>query len=121
MEAIRKLDQMFDVLKNNPKKRLVAAYANDSHTIEAVNEAISLGIVEGTLVGDKSVIKSVCEQENIDIGRFKIVHEPNGQAAAAKAVELINLGEGDVLMKGLVSTGSIHAGYFEQRKWFDGP
>ena len=104
MEAIRKLDQMFDVLKNNPKKRLVAAYANDSHTIEAVNKAVSLGIVDGTLVGDESVIRNVCQQENIDIGRFKIVHEPNGVSAAAKAVAMINAGDGDVLMKGLVST-----------------
>ena len=36
---IRKLEQMFEVLRSKPKKRLVAAYANDDHTICAVNAA----------------------------------------------------------------------------------
>jgi phosphate butyryltransferase len=104
MEPIKKLDQMFGVLKTNPKKRLVAAYANDSHTLQAVNEAVLMGIVDGILVGDESVINQVCSRENIDTSRFRIVHEPNGPAAAAKAVAMINAGDGDVLMKGLVST-----------------
>ncbi|MCD4653556.1 phosphate butyryltransferase [bacterium] len=104
MEPITKLDQMFDALKQSKRKRLVAAYANDSHTIEAVNEAVEKGIVEAILVGDETIIKNVCEQENIDINRFKIVHETSGPAAAAKSVEIINNGDGDVLMKGLVST-----------------
>lgn len=104
MEPIKRLDQMFGVLKNNPKKRLVAAYANDSHTLQAVNEAVLMGIVDGILVGDESVIKQVCSQEDIDSSRFRMVHEPNGSAAAAKAVAMINAGDGDVLMKGLVST-----------------
>ena len=37
---IRKLEQMFEVLRSKPKKRLVAAYANDDHTICAVNAAV---------------------------------------------------------------------------------
>lgn len=104
MEAITKLDQIFDHLKANDNKRLVAAYANDSHTIEAVNAAVEKNIVEGILVGDETVIKSVCEKENIDVNRFKIVHEPDEAAAAFKSVAIINDGEGDVLMKGLVGT-----------------
>lgn len=104
MEPIRKLAQMFDVLKSKPKKRLIAAYANDSHTIGAVNEAVMLGIVDGTLVGDEAVIQSVCREEGIDATRFRIIHEANGPEAAAKAIDMINAGDGDVLMKGLVST-----------------
>jgi phosphate butyryltransferase len=104
MQPVRRLEQMFDVLKNSSKKRLVAAYANDSHTIGAVNEAVQLGIVDGVLVGDEAVIRDVCAKDGIDIGRFQIVHEPDGQTAAKKAVDVINAGEGDVLMKGLVGT-----------------
>ena len=58
--AITKLDQMFDVLKSKTKKRLVAAYANDSHTIEAVSEAVDKGIVDGILVGDEETMRKVC-------------------------------------------------------------
>ncbi len=101
---INKLEQMIDALQGKTKKRLVAAYANDSHTIEAVNAATDLGIIEPILVGDEETIKKVCAAENIDVSKFKIVQESNPMQAAMKAVEIINAGEADVLMKGLVST-----------------
>ncbi len=102
--AITKLDQMFEVLKSKTKKRLVAAYANDSHTIEAVSEAVDKGIVDGILVGDEETMRKVCAQLGVDPGKFKFVHEPNESKAAVVAVKLVNKGEGDLLMKGLVST-----------------
>lgn len=102
--AITKLDQAFEVLKNQDKKRLVAAYANDSHTIEAVSTAVDMGIVEATLVGDQATIEAVCKEEGIDVNKFNIVQEADEQRAAHKACELINAGEGDLIMKGLVST-----------------
>ncbi len=102
--SITKLDQLFDVLKSKSKKRLVAAFANDDHTIEAVSMAVDMGIVEATLVGDEATINKVCASHNIDPKKFRIVQENDEMKAANKAVELINKGEGDVLMKGLVST-----------------
>lgn len=102
--TITKLDQLFEVLKSKPKKRLVAAFANDDHTIEAVSMAVDMGIVEATLVGDESTINSVCAAHKIDPSKFRIVQENDEMKAATKAVDLINNGEGDVLMKGLVST-----------------
>ena len=102
--AIRHLDEVFDILKSKPKKRVIAAYANDAHTIEALSGAVDMGIVEATLVGDEATIKGVCAEHKIEVGKFKIVQEADEVKAAAKAVELINAGEGDVLMKGLVST-----------------
>lgn len=102
--AITKLEQIFDVVRLKGKKRLVAAYANDSHTIGAVSMAVDMGIVDGVLVGDEATIKRVCEEEKIDVKKFRIVQEAEEMKAASKAVELINKGEGDILMKGLVST-----------------
>lgn len=102
--AITKLNQLFDLLKSKPKKRLVAAYAVDSHTIAAVSMAIDKGLVDATLVGDEATIKKVCAELKIDAGKFKIVQEADEMKAASKAVELINAGEGNLLMKGLVST-----------------
>lgn len=102
--AITKLDQMFDLLKSRDKKRLIAAYANDSHTIDAVSRAIDKGLVEATLVGDTETIKKVCKEDGIDVNKFQIVQEANEMKAAALAVKLINEGKGNLLMKGLVST-----------------
>jgi phosphate butyryltransferase len=102
--SIIKLDQLFAELKNKPKRRLVAAFANDAHTIEAVNKAIDLGIVEATLVGDIATMKQICKAENLDSSKFEMVQELNPQQAAHKACMLINEGKGDFIMKGLVST-----------------
>ena len=101
---VDKLDQLFDLVKSKPRRRLVAAFANDAHTIEAVSLAVDRGIVDATLVCDEPVMKKVCAEHNIDPGKFRIVQEADEMKAARRAVELINRGEGDVLMKGLVST-----------------
>lgn len=102
--SITKLDQIIELVKTRPQKRLVAAYANDAHTIEAVHNAVKMGIVKATLVGDQATIAEVCKNNNIDINDFTIIQEADENKAAAKACDLINNGEGDILMKGLLST-----------------
>ena len=102
--SITKLDQIIDLVKSKPRKRLVAAYANDEHTIDAVNAAVDMGVVDATLVGDEETIKQVCAHLGIDAGKFHIVHEPVDTKAAALCCEMINNKEGDILMKGLLST-----------------
>ena len=101
---IANFDQLLQAVKSNKKRRIVAAFANDSHTIGAVNMAVDHGFVDGILVGDEETMKKVCQQEGIDIKKFRIVQEADEAKACAKAVELINNGEGDILMKGLCST-----------------
>lgn len=101
---IANFDQLLQAVKANKKRRIVAAFANDSHTIGAVSMAVDHGFVEGILVGDEETMKKVCQQEGIDIKKFRTVQEADETKACAKAVELINNGEGDILMKGLCST-----------------
>ena len=101
---ITKLDQIIEAAKLKGKKRLVAAFANDSHTIGAASMAIDAGFVEATLVGDIDTIKKVCKEEGIDFNKFTLVQEANEQGAANLAVKLINEGKGDFLMKGLCTT-----------------
>jgi len=101
---ITRLDQMLEAVKAKTRKRLVAAYANDAHTIEAVSDAVDRGIVEATLVGDEAVMRGVCAELGLDPGKFELVHEPVDAKAAAKAVALVKSGHGQILMKGLVST-----------------
>jgi phosphate butyryltransferase len=103
-KMITKLDDVLALAKSRGKKRLVAAYANDSHTIGAVSAAIDAGIVDATLVGDIDTIKKVCAEEGIDVNKFELVQEADETKAGVKAVELINEGKGNLLMKGLLST-----------------
>jgi phosphate butyryltransferase len=101
---ITKLEQVVDLVKSKPKKRLVAAFANDDHTIEAVNHAVEFGIVDAILVGNEATINQVCKQLNIDVHKFTVINEPDEVKAAGKSCDLINQKEADILMKGALST-----------------
>lgn len=104
MTPIKHLDQILEFVLTKPKKRLAVAYANDSHTIEALYNAVSHNIVAATLVGDAEIIRTKCNNLGIDPAYFAIIDEPIDTKAAARAVMLVRNGECQLLMKGLVST-----------------
>ena len=98
-------NEIFSYLQGRDvKKKMVAAWGVDDHTISAASQAIDLGLVDVILVGDQSMIADVCRQENIDMSKFAIVHNPVELKAVAQAVQMVRDGEGDFLMKGLCST-----------------
>ena len=57
---ITKLDQIVRAVQGRGRKKLAVAYAQDSHTLEAVNAATDMGIVEAILIGDREQIVKVC-------------------------------------------------------------
>ena len=101
---ITKLEELITAVKGRPKKRIVVAYAQDAHTIEAVNAAVDMGIVDATLVGDPEEIQRVCMALEINPAKFTLVAGGSDVACVSLAVKMVNDGEADVLMKGLVST-----------------
>lgn len=101
---IQHLDEIVAKAKARGKRRLVVAYGQDSHTLEAVNDAIEAGIVEATVIGDPKEIEKVCKAEGIDMSRFTVVAESVDVNCVRMAVQMVSEGKGDVLMKGLVST-----------------
>src|SRR6187200_2867699 len=52
------------------------------------------------LVGPEKKIRDVAQQHGIDLGNTRIVDAAHSHASAAKAVELVRLGEAELLMKG---------------------
>lgn len=102
---IKNFSQVFDYLKENKIcKKLIAAWAVDEHTILAASQAVDMGFVKATLVGDKNMIKEVCTKFEIDDSKFDIIDEPVEMKAISTAVKLVHDGNGDLLMKGLCST-----------------
>jgi phosphate butyryltransferase len=98
-------EQIFEELRSRgSRKRMVAAWGVDSHTIAAASKAIDLGLADVILVGDETLIAKACNEEGVDVQKFTIVHNPNELQAVAQAVQMIREGHGDFLMKGLCST-----------------
>ena len=113
---ITNFDQMFEQLRSKPKKRLVAAWGVDDHTISAVYMAVEAGIVEGMLVGDEAMIQKVCADNNYDINKLTVINNPNELKSIAQAVDMVNAGEADILMKGLCSTDKYMRGILNKEK-----
>ena len=98
-------EQIFEELRSRgSRKRMVAAWGVDSHTIAAASKAIDLGLADVILVGDEALIAKACNEEGVDVQKFTIVHNHNELQAVAQAVQMIREGQGDFLMKGLCST-----------------
>ena len=102
---MKNFSEIFAQLQSrDSKKRMIAAWGVDDHTVSAAAHAVDLGLVDVVLVGDTTMIKDVCVKENIDMTKFAIVHNPDEVKAVAQAVQMVRDGEGDFLMKGLCST-----------------
>ncbi len=102
---MKNFNEIFIELQSrDTKKRMVAAWGVDDHTISAASRAVDIGLVDVILVGDRTLIENVCCNEGIDVAKFKIVHNPIELQAVAQAVQMVRDGEGDFLMKGLCST-----------------
>ncbi|MDR1405722.1 MAG: phosphate butyryltransferase [Prevotellaceae bacterium] len=97
-------DAIYTKIASLPKKRLVVAWGVDGHSIGAAAGGVKKGLIDATLVGDRELIEKACAEEHLDPSIFNILHIADEIPAVAKAVELINAGEGDLLMKGLCST-----------------
>ena len=113
---ITNFEQIYELLRSKTRKRLIAAWAVDDHTITAAYKAVQLGIVDATLVGDVNMIKKVCEAEKIDPTVFTIINNDNELASIAQAVLMVREGQGDILMKGLCSTDKYMRGILNKEK-----
>lgn len=98
-------EEIFAELRSRgARKRMVAAWGVDSHTIAAAAKAVELGLADVTLVGDENMIADACKEEGVDMSVFTVVHNPDELPSVAQAVQMIREGQGDFLMKGLCST-----------------
>ena len=101
-------EQIFEELRSRgTRKRMVAAWGVDGHTVAAASKAVDLGLADVTLVGDENLIAAACSEEGIEVAKFTVVHNPDELKAVAQAVQMIREGQGDFLMKGLCSTDKL--------------
>ena len=102
---MKNFQEIFETLQSHgTRKRMVAAWGVDSHTIAAAAKAVEFGLADVILVGDENLIAEACKEENVQTSLFTIVHNANEIASVAQAVQMIRDGEADFLMKGLCST-----------------
>ena len=103
-----KYDKLIAHAKSVPTVSTIVVYPCDESSLRGAIEAAEADIIKATLVGPAARIKEVAAKHNLNISDCEIVDTPPTEAAAAaKGVELIHAGRGEVLMKGSLHTDEI--------------
>ncbi len=114
--SIRKLEELLQHARVKKENTLVVVSANDDHSVLAAWQAVKMNIVRAVLIGDQTKIQEILEKEKIDHSAFRIIHQPDDRFAALTAVAMINRGEGNILMKGLISTDKFTKAILDKEK-----
>lgn len=104
MMDIKNFNDLLGAAQKQPEKRVVVVNGVDENTIEALNLAVEMGFVTPILTGSRQKILDVLNILKIDASKYRIFDAESPKEAAEKAVELVNAGEADLIMKGMVST-----------------
>jgi len=96
-----------DKLHDLPPKTAVVAAAHDEHTLQAVFAARRDGLIRPILVGRKEEILSIACRLGEEADPSQVVDAGEDPDCAAKSVELIRSGEGSMLIKGMLPTGTL--------------
>lgn len=103
-----KYDRLIATAKGVPTVSTVVVHPCDESSLRGAIESAQAGIIKAILVGPAGRIKDVAAKHSLDISGYELVDTPNTEAAAAaKGVELIHSGQGEVLMKGSLHTDEI--------------
>lgn len=94
------------ISKANQKtlKKVSVSNAQDEPVLQAVKAAKEQNVATAILVGDEAKIREIAASIDMDLTDFEIINEPDTEAAALKAVELVHNGKADILLKGLLET-----------------
>lgn len=102
-----KYDRLIARAKEVRAATTVVAHPCDETSLRGPLDAAAAGIIVPILVGPSARITAVAREHGLDVSRFEIVDAPHSEAAAAKAVELVREGKGELLMKGSLHTDEL--------------
>lgn len=68
--------------------------------LRSVIDAAEAGLISPIIVAPQPKVAAIAKTAGIDLSKIEIIDVPHSHAAAAKAVELIQAGRGELLMKG---------------------
>jgi phosphate acetyltransferase len=104
---ISKYERLIATAKDVPSGKAVVVHPCDETSLRGAVEAARLGLIDPLLVGPETKIRDIAYANKIDIAKFELVDVAHSHAAAAKAVDLIRAGGGDLLMKGSLHTDEL--------------
>ena len=103
-----KYDRLIVAAKSVTTVSTIVVYPCDESSLRGAIDSAEAGIIKAILVGPAARIRDVAAQHSLAIDSHEIVDTPPTEsAAAARGVELIHEGRGEVLMKGSLHTDEL--------------
>ena len=100
----KSFEELISEANQKTLKKVSVSNAQDEPVLQAVKAAKEQNIATAILVGDEAKIREIAASIDMDLTDFEIINEPDTEAAALKAVELVHNGKADILLKGLLET-----------------
>jgi phosphate acetyltransferase len=100
-------DQLVAAAQAVPSAVMIVAHPCDETSLRGALDAAAAGLVVPVLVGPAPKIRAVAAEHGLDLTGLEIVDVPHSHAAAARAVELVREGRGEMLMKGSLHTDEL--------------
>lgn len=104
---ISNLTQLLEEAQKLPCKKIAIAAAADPYVLNAINKAKEAKLIAPIYIANKTELMAIASKLNINIETKEIIDVPNDEIACIEAVKLVSEGKADLLMKGLVSTGTL--------------
>ena len=105
--AHSKYDRLIARAKEVPAATTIIVHPCDETSLRGALDAAEAGIIKPILVGPAAKIAGTARQFGLDISRYQVVDAPHSEAAAARGVQLIHEGMGELLMKGSLHTDEL--------------
>jgi phosphate acetyltransferase len=102
-----KYEQLLERCRSLEPVPTAVAHPCDESALAGAIEAGAKGLITPILVGPAKKIGEVAKRHGIDLRTARIVDTAHSHAAAEKAVELVRLGEAELLMKGSLHTDEL--------------
>jgi phosphate acetyltransferase len=102
-----KYERLLERAKHVPSPKTIVVHPCDESSLRGAVDAAEGHLIEPVLVGPADKIRAVSEKFHLDISRLEVVHADHSEAAAAKGVQLIREGKGELLMKGSLHTDEL--------------
>jgi phosphate acetyltransferase len=102
-----KYDRLIAAAQAVPPAPTIVVHPCDESSLRGAVDSAQAGIIRPLLVGPERKIRDTAAMHGLDIAAFELVDAAHSDEAAAKAVELIHAGRGELLMKGSLHTDEL--------------
>ena len=105
---IKNFEQLIQKVKYiDGTKRVAVVCAHDKHTLQALKKAENEGLVKSILIGWSDKIIEILKELEFDKDESDIIDVREDVEASYKAVDMINDGKADFIMKGKIQTADL--------------